>query len=60
MEKIGEIVWGGVKASPGVMATLWLRLVNHDAAWWVSMLTMAYIVSQLIWGWSKFFGKKTS
>lgn len=58
MEKNGEMAWGVIKTMPGLVSTMWLWLSNHDGAWWVSVLTVVYIVSQLIWGWSKFLGRK--
>lgn len=35
----------------------WLWLVNHELAWWVSLVTIVYVASQLFWGWAKYFGK---
>ncbi len=60
MERNGEAAWAVIKTSPAVLSTLWLWLSNHDGAWWVSKLTVLYIVSQLIWGWSKFLKGRQS
>lgn len=44
-----------MKSAPPILADLWLWLSNHELTWFVSGLTILYIVSQLIWGWTKYF-----
>jgi hypothetical protein len=53
-----QIASASIQTAPPIASTLWLWVVNHDAAWWVSMFTVAYLVSQLVWGWARFLGRK--
>ncbi|WP_260430076.1 hypothetical protein [Burkholderia cenocepacia] len=50
-----EIAASAATTAPAVVSDVWLWLQNHDAAWWVSILTVIWILSQLYWGWAKFF-----
>ncbi|MEK6357500.1 MAG: hypothetical protein V4796_32425 [Burkholderia cenocepacia] len=54
-----DTVTGMVKATaqsaPPITSSIVLWFFNHDAAWWVSVLTAVYVISQLFWGWRKFF-----
>jgi hypothetical protein len=45
------------KNLPPIMGNWWLWLANHELAWWVSLFTVIYIISQLFWGWSKYLRK---
>lgn len=49
-----EILTGAAQATPAVLGDLWLWLTNHELAWFVSALTIVYILSQLFWGWMKY------
>lgn len=50
-----EILTGAVQTTPAVIGDVWLWITNHELAWFASALTILYILSQLFWGWSKYF-----
>lgn len=50
-----EFAVAAVQTSPAVIGDIWLWITNHELAWFVSLLTILYICSQLFWGWSKFW-----
>lgn len=53
-----ETIASAVKAAStptGGICTFWLWLSGHDAAWYIAILTGLLLVSQLFWGWSKWF-----
>lgn len=43
----------------GIANSWWLWLTNSNAAHVVTMLTILLIVSQLIWGWRRFFKERS-
>jgi len=47
-----------VKNVPPVMVDLWLWLSNHELVWFVAALNIAWICSQLWWGWGKYLREK--
>jgi hypothetical protein len=46
----------GASSVGGVGVSWWLWLVDPNSAHIVTVLTVMLIISQLIWGWRKFFG----
>jgi len=44
----------GATSATGVASSAWLWLVDPNSAHIVTVLTVALIISQLIWGWRKF------
>ena len=54
-KSMNDTVWATIgKNLPPIVGNWWLWLENRELAWWVSMLTILYIISQLFWGWSKY------
>lgn len=49
-----EITVAAAQTVPAVLGDAWLWITNHELAWFVSALTIVYILSQLYWGWVKF------
>lgn len=45
----------GTASAVGVASSWWLWLIDQNAAHIVSALTIALIISQLFWGWRKYF-----
>jgi hypothetical protein len=50
----------GATSAAGIASSWWLWLVDPHSAHVVTVLTVALILSQLVWGWAKFFGRKPS
>jgi hypothetical protein len=51
----------GATSATGIASSWWLWLVDPNSAHIVTVLTVLLILSQLVWGWSKYFagGKKS-
>ncbi|NPT50715.1 hypothetical protein GNZ10_13505 [Ralstonia sp. 3N] len=49
-----EIATAVAQTGPVVISDVWLWLINHELAWFVSALTIVWILSQLYWGWRKY------
>lgn len=49
-----ELVSAAGQTVPAIACDIWLWLANHELAWFVSLLTIIYICSQLWWGWRKY------
>lgn len=49
-----EIMTGAAQTTPAVVVDVWLWITNHELTWFVSALTILYILSQLFWGWAKY------
>ena len=46
-------------SASGIASSCWLWLTDPNAAHIVTLLTVILILSQLIWGWRKFFKEKS-
>lgn len=56
-----EIIAAGTNSAAsavGITSSWWLWLSDPNSAHIVTVLTAALIISQLIWGWRKFFKEK--
>ncbi|GEM_PF-5810032 len=53
-----EVVTAAAQTSPAVLGDVWLWITNHELAWFVSLLTIIYILSQLFWGWAKYLRRR--
>lgn len=60
MHKEISTATSGVTSLTGVVSSWWLWLIDPNSAHIVTLLTGALIVSQLIWGWRRFFREKQS
>lgn len=49
-----EIATAAAQTGPAIISDVWLWLMNHELAWFVSALTIVWIISQLYWGWRKY------
>lgn len=48
----------GATSLAGITSSWWLWLTDPNSAHFVTILTAVLIVSQLIWGWRKFFKER--
>jgi hypothetical protein len=46
-------------SAAGVTSSWWLWLIDPNSAHVVTVLTVILILSQLIWGWRKFFKERS-
>ena len=53
-----EITVAAAQTVPAVFGDVWLWITNHELAWFVSLLTIVYILSQLFWGWAKYLRRQ--
>ncbi|MDR7006094.1 hypothetical protein J2W46_002998 [Paraburkholderia strydomiana] len=49
----------GATSLAGIGSSWWLWLTDPNSAHVVSVLTMILILSQLVWGWRKFFKERS-
>ncbi|CAG4900881.1 hypothetical protein [Paraburkholderia saeva] len=56
-EIVGASTNGAISAT-GIGSSWWLWVTDPNSAHIVTILTVALIISQLIWGWRKFFKEK--
>jgi hypothetical protein len=54
-----EVVTAAAQTTPAIVGDIWLWLANHELAWFVSALTIVWILSQLYWGWRKFLKEQS-
>ncbi|MGG1943189.1 hypothetical protein AB1286_33145 [Trinickia sp. NRRL B-1857] len=47
----------GTASAVGVTSSWWLWLIDPNSAHIVTLLTVILILSQLVWGWRKFFSE---
>jgi hypothetical protein len=47
----------GAASAAGVTSSWWLWLIDPSMAHIVTVLTVILILSQLVWGWRKFFSE---
>lgn len=50
----------GAASVAGVASSWWLWLIDPNSAHIVTVLTVILILSQLVWGWRKFFKEQRS
>ncbi|MFM0020918.1 hypothetical protein [Paraburkholderia azotifigens] len=48
----------GATSLAGITSSWWLWLTDPNAAHIVTVLTVILLLSQLVWGWRKFFKEK--
>jgi hypothetical protein len=54
-KEMAAIAASGATSGVGVVSSWWLWLTDPNSAHVVTAMTLILIVSQLIWGWRKFF-----
>lgn len=48
----------GATSTASVISSWWLWLIGANSAHLVTVLTIVLILSQLVWGWRKFFKER--
>lgn len=59
-KELVSVTTNAAASTGGVASSWWLWLIDPNSAHVITVLTAILILSQLIWGWRRFFREKQS